>query len=72
MKIKVRATLIEMFQRIISINEDKEGKVYWNGEDNLYPYEIEGVISNSPTAVRASKILGKFISGKDSQEKNKM
>jgi len=64
MKIKVRATLIEMFQRIISINEDKEGKVYWNGEDNLYPYEIEGVISNSPTAVRASKILGKFISGK--------
>jgi len=64
MSIKVRATLIEIFQRIISVNEDKEGKVYWNGEDNLYPYEIEGVIANSPTAVRASKIFGKFISGK--------
>ena len=66
MKIKVRATLIEICQRIIPLNKDKQGEVevYFNGEDNLYPYEIEGVVSNSPTAVRAAKIFGKFISGR--------
>ena len=61
---KIRATLVEMYHRIIPMNTDKDGKVYWNGEDNMYPYEIETVISNSPTAVRASKIFGNYISGK--------
>ena len=61
---KIRAQLVEMYHRLIPVNTDKDGKVYWNGEDNMYPYEIETVISNSPTAVRASKIFGNYISGK--------
>lgn len=60
---KVRATLVEIWSRAIKIVKDKNGNVYWNGEDNLYPNEIEGVINNSPTALKASKIVGKYISG---------
>lgn len=61
---KVRATLIEMWFRKVFTNRDDKGETYWNGEDNMYPYEIEGVVSNSPTASRASQMKAKYIAGK--------
>lgn len=61
---KVRASLIELFSRVIPINKDKDKEVYWNGEDNLYPNEIARVISQSPTGSRSAKLLSKFISGR--------
>lgn len=61
---KVRASLIEMFRRFIPLmTKDKAEHVYWNGEDNLYPNEIETVIINSPTAKRAAKLMSKYIGG---------
>jgi hypothetical protein len=59
-----RATLKELYTRVITIDKNIHKSVYWNGENNNYPSEIERVISNSPTANRASKILGKYIGGK--------
>lgn len=65
MATSIRATLIELFSRIIPLKEDKkDGDVYWNDVDNLYPNRIERIVNNSPTASRASKIMGKYISGK--------
>ena len=61
---KARAKFIELYTRLIPIDESKDGSVYWNGENNLYPNEIQRVILNSPTASRASKVMAKFISGK--------
>ena len=59
-----RATLIELFSRVIKIVDDKkDGEVYWNGENNLYPNEVERVVNNSATASRASKIMAKYIAG---------
>lgn len=60
----VRATLIELWSRVIKIDTTKDGSVYWNGENNHYPNEIERVIINSPSASRSSKMFGKYISGK--------
>ena len=46
---KIRATLVELYNRVIE--PDKKNKnIYSNGIDNLYPYEIERVVNNSPTA----------------------
>jgi len=61
-KKKIRASLVELFTRIIKV-DDKNKDIYINGEDNLYPYEIERVINNSPTASRSALILKKFIAG---------
>jgi hypothetical protein len=60
---KVRAKFVELYSRLIKVDENKDGSVYWNGENNLYPNEIERVILNSPTASRASKVMAKFIAG---------
>lgn len=60
---KIRATLVELWTRVINVNE-KNNNIYENGSNNLYPYEIERVINNSPTAKRASYIMSKFISGR--------
>lgn len=61
---KARAKLIELYSRLIKIDENKDNSVYWNGENNLYPNEIELAILNSPTASLASKLMAKFIAGK--------
>lgn len=58
-----RATLVELYTRVIKIDKSKDKSVYWNGENNKYPSEIERVIINSPTASRASLIMGDYISG---------
>lgn len=61
---KARAKFIELYSRVIELSENsKDDKVYWNGENNLYPNEIERVILNSPTGVLASKLMAKYIAG---------
>lgn len=63
-KIVVRATLKELWTRVVKLSSNKkEDNVYYNGDNNLYPNEIERVISNSPIAVRAAKVMAKYISG---------
>lgn len=59
---KLRAQLVELYTRFTKW--DKATKVYSNGENNLYPYEIETVVNNSPTARRAANMMAKFIAGK--------
>jgi hypothetical protein len=64
---RFRATLVELWHRGTPLNTSRSNKdedVYWNGEDNLYPSEIERIINNSPTASRAAKVMAKFIGGK--------
>lgn len=63
-KRSLRARLVELFSRVIKVDKTKNGDVYWNGEDNLYPNEIERIVNNSPTAKRACSIMGKYIAGK--------
>lgn len=58
----VRAKLIELYNRVVKVNV-KDDSIYHNGENNLYPNEIERVINNSPTASRAAKIMTKFVLG---------
>lgn len=59
---KIRASLVELYTRVIKVDE-RNNKIYLNGEDNLYPYEIERFLNNSPTATRATDIMQRFISG---------
>lgn len=61
---KARAKFIELYSRVIKINESKDESIYHNGENNLYPNEIELAILNSPSGKNASKMMAKFISGK--------
>lgn len=64
MKIKVvRASLIQIYQRTITILKGKGENIYLNGDNNLYPNEIEAVISNSPTASRCAVMMAKYIAG---------
>lgn len=60
----IRSTIRELWSRKIEVNKSKDGLVYFNGENNLYPNEIERVVGNSPTASRAAKIMGKYIAGR--------
>lgn len=61
---KVRASIIEIYKRGIPIFQDRNNHVYWNGDDNLYPNEIEGIVVNSATASRAAKVMAKYIAGR--------
>lgn len=61
---KFRAKFIELYSRIVKLFEDKDQSIYYNGENNLYPNEIELAILNSPTGKSASKIFAKYIAGK--------
>lgn len=60
---KWRASLVEIYRRFTPVNKDDNKEIYWNGDDNMYPSEIEGVICNSPTAFRAATLFAKFIGG---------
>lgn len=63
-KVSLRATLKELWVRVVNLSTNKkEGDIYYNGEKNLYPNEIERVINNSPIAARAASIMAKYISG---------
>lgn len=59
---KLRAKLPELYERKITYDENAGG-IYSNGIDNLYPFENELVILNSPTALRAVDLLKRYISG---------
>lgn len=61
---KFRAKFIELYSRIVKLFEDKTQPIYYNGENNLYPNEIELAILNSTSGKSASKIFAKYISGK--------
>jgi len=61
---KARAKFIELYSRVIKITGDRDESIYHNGENNLYPNEIELAILNSPSGKNASKMMAKFISGK--------
>jgi hypothetical protein len=61
---RFRAKFIELYSRIVKLFDDKAQSIYYNGENNLYPNEIELAILNSPTGKSASKIFAKYISGK--------
>lgn len=63
-KLVVRARLKELWTRLVTVSSNKkEDKVYYNGDNNLYPNEIERVINNSPIGVRSANIMAKYISG---------
>lgn len=66
---KIKASIVELFSREIKFVEAKD--YYTNGDDNLYPYEIERVTTNSSTASRAINLGVKFISGKSFKFVNK-
>lgn len=59
----VRATLIQLWQRSITILKGKGENIYLNGDNNLYPNEVDAVILNSPTALRSATMMAKYISG---------
>lgn len=61
---KARAKFIELYSRVVKIQGEKDDSIFYNGENNLYPNEIELAILNSPTGKNASKMMAKFISGK--------
>lgn len=61
---KFRAKFVELYRRFIPLAENKDESIYYNGENNLYPNEIELAILNSPSGKAASKVLAKYISGK--------
>lgn len=65
---KWRAKFVELYSRIIKVNENKDESIYYNGENNLYPNEIELAILNSPSGKNASKVFAKYISGKGVEE----
>ena len=59
----VRAKFKEIYSRVIPTIKQDDTLIYQNGDDNMYPYEIEGVIRNSPIAFSSAKMMSKFISG---------
>lgn len=61
---KFRAKFVELYRRFIPLAENKDESIYFNGENNLYPNEIELAILNSPSGKSASKVFAKYISGK--------
>jgi len=61
---KARAKFIELYSRVIKKEGDKDDSIFYNGENNLYPNEIELAILNSPSGKNASKMFAKFVSGK--------
>lgn len=60
----VRATLVEIFSRVVKVEDKDKDKLYINGANNLYPNEVEGVINNSPTAFRCANLMARYIEGK--------
>jgi len=61
---KFRATFVELYRRFFPLEENKDESIYYNGQNNLYPNEIELAILNSPSGKSASKVFAKYISGK--------
>lgn len=61
----IRAKIIEFWRRLTPVGKDNyKNLIYLNGENNLYPYEVEAAINSSPTASKSSDMMKKFIAGK--------
>lgn len=54
---------MELWKRVVKLKKEGSLNIWENGDYNLYPYEIEGVIRNSPTATRVVGLLETYISG---------
>lgn len=63
-----RAKLYELWSRLTPIKMLKNEEIYFNGSDNLYPYEVEGVVNSSPTAFKCAELMATYISGKGIRE----
>jgi len=59
----VRATLVNLWERTITVLRGKGENIYLNGDNNLYADEVEAVINNSPTSLRSANMMAKFIAG---------
>lgn len=68
--IKARATLVEIFNRVVRNTKSTDKTIYTNGHDNLYPNTLERIINQSPTARRCSSLMSKYIYGKGLLDEN--
>lgn len=59
-----RTKLIELWSRVVKVNDKDKDKMYINGVDNLYPNATRRVIANSPTASRVVRLASNYIKGK--------
>lgn len=59
----IRSKLIEIYERVTPQAKHLKDKIYLNGDDNLYPNTIKGLINQSPTAKRCSSLMYKYIVG---------
>lgn len=65
-----KARLVELDKRSINLsNNKKDNNIYHNGENNVFPYEVEGVIINSPTAYKCAELTKKYLSGSGLNDK---
>lgn len=56
------SAFLKLFQREAKL--DKVLGIHYNGEDNLYPDYIEGLISNSVTALECADLMTSFLVGR--------
>lgn len=59
----IRAGLVELWARVVRVDDKDANNIYINGENNAYPNEVERVINNSPTASRCARLMAKYIAG---------
>jgi len=65
-----KARLVELDKRNIQLsNNKKENNIYHNGDNNVFPYECEGVIINSPTAYKCAELTKKYLAGEGLRDK---
>lgn len=65
-----KARLVELDKRDISLSTNKkDNNIYYNGDNNLFPLEVEGVITNSPTAYKCAELTKKYIAGAGVKDK---
>ena len=55
----IRAGLVELWHRVVKVDDKDANNIYINGENNAYPNEVERVINNSPTASRCARLMAK-------------
>lgn len=61
-----KARLVEIDKRHIHLSSNKkENNIYHNGDTNLFPYEVEGVIINSPTAYKCAELTKNILQVQD-------
>ena len=65
-----KARLVEIDKRNIQLsNNKKANNTYHNGDNNVFPSEVEGVIINSPTAYKCAELTKKYLAGAGLRDK---